>query len=85
MAHELYAGTLSLATVFSFVALASIVIFIYYAADWQSHLDEQTSSSFESDHLYTARRRAENAYYGAVISLLFVLISMHSHVFTNIF
>lgn len=85
MAYELHAGTLSLATVFAFLALASIVVFIYYVALWEDDLGKRATNVIESNDTYTDRRRAENAYYGAVVSLLFVLASMHSHVFANIF
>ena len=66
-------GTLSLVTLFALAAIASIVIFIVYAAEWESH----DISSGEIQKNYEDRVRAEFGYYAAVISLLCILAGMH--------
>jgi uncharacterized membrane protein len=88
MSNNLHAASLSLTTVFTFLALASIVLFIFYAVEWHSHLKDTPddgSAATESNRQYRTRSRTEYSYAAAVLSLLFVLMSMHGGVFSRIY
>lgn len=67
-------GTLSLSGIFAMLAIASIVIFIVYAAEWNSH---DTSSGENTVDIYEDRVRTQFGYYASVISLLVILAGLH--------
>ena len=67
-------GTLSFVTLLSLAALAAIVIFIVYAAEWDSH---NLSGGENTSAIYEDRVRTQFGYYAAVISLLSILAGMH--------
>jgi len=67
-------GTLSLVTLLSLASLAAIVIFIVYAAEWDSH---NLSNGESTSAIYEDRVRTQFAYYASVIALLSILAGMH--------
>jgi len=67
-------GTLSFVTLLSLAAIAAIVIFIVYAAEWNSH---NLSSGENTPAIYEDRVRAQFGYYASVIALLSILSGMH--------
>jgi hypothetical protein len=69
-------GTLSLSGIFAMLAIASIVIFIVYAAEWNSH---DTSSGENNVNIYEDRVRTQFGYYASVISLLVILAGLHGY------
>jgi len=69
-------GTLSLSGIFALLAIASIVIFIVYAAEWNSR---DTSSGETSAEIYEDRVRTQFGYYASVISLLIILAGLHGY------
>lgn len=87
MTYQFHAASLSLTTLFSLVALASIILFIVYAVEWHNHIGDTPDTNTvtgESDRQYRERVRTEYAYYASVISLLFVLMSMHTTSFSRL-
>lgn len=89
MNHNFHAASLSSTTVFAIAAVVSIVFFILYAVDWNDHRsdtpDDGTTRTGETHRQYLARTRTEYAYSAAVVSLLFVIMSMHGGVLSHIF
>ena len=67
-------GTLSFVTIFALLAVATTVLFIVYAAEWNSH---DTSSGENSLQIYEDRFQTQYSYYATVILLLFILSGMH--------
>ena len=81
MEHGLMLGSGSLGVLFGLAAVAAMVIFIVYAAEWAS--DEgsgtptftDTNADHANDYI-----RAEFAYYAFVIAALSLLTGMHGYV-----
>jgi hypothetical protein len=69
-------GTLSLSGLFALAAIAAIVVFIVYAAEWNSH---DTSTGESSVGIYEDRVRTQFSYYASVISLLILLAGLHGY------
>ena len=69
-------GTLSLSGLFALAAIAAIVVFIVYAAEWNSH---DTSGGESSVGIYEDRVRTQFSYYASVISLLILLAGLHGY------
>jgi len=69
-------GTLSLSGLFALAAIAAIVVFIVYAAEWNSH---DTSAGESTAAIYEDRVRTQFSYYASVISLLILLAGLHGY------
>ena len=69
-------GTLSLSGLFALAAVAAIVVFIVYAAEWNSN---DTSAGESSVGIYEDRVRTQFSYYASVISLLILLAGLHGY------
>lgn len=71
-------STLTLTSLFALVSLAAAVIFVIYAAEWQSDQDGLTNAD-QHEEVYRNKVRTEFSYYASVIALLFILASMHGY------
>jgi Ca2+/Na+ antiporter len=75
-------GTLSLTTLFGLLALATTVLYIVYAAEWENDQKNETTPS-TNEEVYKNKVRTEFSYYATVIVLLMVLASMHGYAMTR--
>ena len=75
-------GTLSLTTLFGLVALATTVLYVVYAAEWESDQKNATTAT-QDEEVYRNEIRTEFSYYATVIVLLMVLASMHGYAMTR--
>lgn len=71
-------STLTLTSLFALISIATAVIFIVYAAEWQSDQNGLATAS-QIEEVYRNKVRTEFSYYASVIALLFILASMHGY------
>lgn len=71
-------STLTLTSLFALISIATAVIFIVYAAEWQSDQNGLATAS-QNEEVYRNKVRTELSYYASVIALLFILASMHGY------
>jgi len=77
---------LPVGSLLSLVALASAVLFVVYAVEWHSHLNDtpdNNSTAAETNRQYRERVNTEYSYYAAVISLLCVLVFFNGYHLTR--
>ncbi len=77
MMTPLHTGTLSLVTIFSLLGIASAVLFIIFAIEWNEHNPKITTGNYSRGEIYENQIKTEFSYYAAVIVLLFVISGMH--------
>ena len=78
-----YRRALPLASLFAAASIAAATLFIIYAAKWNVTDNKLTAGSLPSEEAYENETKARYSYYGAVVSLLMLIVFFNGYHLTK--